>query len=90
MKVSECMHDGYTDLILVVRRKELLIERDVSIDVAAARVGLFGLLVEVDGGRVQVVTLGHQVIHGFSAFKKVLQVLMHDILHFLQLPFDAQ
>lgn len=89
MKVSECRM-GILILILIWWLEELLIERDVSIDVAAARVGLFGLLVEVDGGGVQVVALGHQVIHGFSAFKQVLQVLMHDILHFLQLPFDAQ
>ena len=57
----------------------------VSIDVAAARIGLLGLFIEVDRCRVQVVAFRHQFVHSFTAFKQVLQVLVDDVLHILEL-----
>ena len=64
--------------------------RSRSIDVAAARISLLGLLIEVDGGSVQIVALCHKFVHGLAAFQQVLQVLMHDVLHILQLLLNAQ
>lgn len=61
-----------------------------SIDIAAPGVGLPGLFVEANGRLVEVIALGHELIHGFSALEQVLQVLVDDLLDFLQLALDPE
>ena len=50
----------------------------------AALVCLFRFFVEINGGCVQIVALGHEFVHGFTSLKQVLQILVHNVLHLLQ------
>lgn len=62
----------------------------ISVDTAALRVCLFGFLVKIYRCSVQIVALRHQVIHCLSALNQVLKILVNNVLHFLELSFNAE
>jgi len=49
-----------------------------------------GFLVETDGDLREVLRLGHKLVHSFAALEEVLEILVHDALHFEQFFFDFQ
>ena len=59
-------------------------------DVAAFTIGFFCLLIEADRGLVKVITFLHKFIHCFTSFQQILQVIVHNILHLLELTLDSK
>ena len=51
---------------------------------------LLGLLIEVYTHCVQVLALFHQAVEILTSLEKVIQVLMHHILHFVELLFHFE
>ena len=55
-----------------------------SVERATASIGLLGLLIEVQTQLAHILALLHQLIQVLSPLQEVIQILMTNLLHFLQ------